>query len=84
MLRKVIQSLEQCSNALDELTREHSRVTILSFHDDDYILVEPDDIFSTLLSLDTKLQPLGIIRNHDKCKLYDHSGMYDDLEGRSS
>jgi len=68
------------ADALDELRQENNRVMILSFHDDDYILGEPNDIFQTVLSLDEKMQPLVLSRNNAKCKIYDQSGLHDDLE----
>ena len=68
------------ADALEELRQQHDRVVILSFHDDDYFLGEPDDIFQAVLSLDLKMQPLGIVRNHTKCKIYDPNGFHAHLE----
>jgi len=68
------------SDELEELRQENDRVIILSFHDDDYFLGEPNDVFPAVLSLDNKMQPLGIMRNQAKCKVYDPNGVHEQLQ----
>ena len=41
---------------------------------------EPEDIFQAVLSLDLEMQPLGILRNQTKCKIYDPNGYHAHLE----
>ena len=70
------------ANALRTIRSNHSNVYLLSFHDDDYFIGLPDDVFSAVYNFDTCMEPIGLSRNRDKCQLYDPSGFHDDLIDR--
>ena len=68
------------ADALSTVRSNHPSIFLLSFHDDDYFIGPPNDIFQAIHSFDTVMQPLGLSRNELKCQLYDPSGVHDDLE----
>ena len=70
------------ANALRTVRSNHNNIYLLSFHDDDYFIGLPDDIFPAVDNFDICMEPLGLSRNRDKCQLYDPSGIHDDLEDR--
>ena len=70
------------ANALRTIRSNHNNVYLLSFHDDDYFIGLPDDVFSAVHNFDICMEPLGLSRNRDKCQLYDPFGFHDDLADR--
>jgi hypothetical protein len=70
------------ADALKSVKMNHPDIYLLSFHDDDYFIGLPDDIFSAVDSFDHFMEPLGLTRNRAKCELYDPSGIYEDLVDR--
>jgi len=68
------------AHALSTVRLNHPSIFLLSFHDDDYFIGPPNDIFQAIHSLDTAMQPLGLSHNVLKCQLFDPSGVHD-LQG---
>jgi len=66
-------------NALKVVRREHGRIQMISYHDDDYFLGLPEDVFEALATYDINMDTIGINRNRLKSQLYDPSGMYGDI-----
>ena len=48
-----------------------SNIYLLSFHDDDYFIRLPEDIFQAVDNFDICMEPLALSRNRYKCQLYD-------------
>jgi len=70
------------ANALASVRSNHPNIFLLSFHDDDYFVGLPDDIFPAIETFDDLMLPLGLSRNRTKCQLYDPSGRHEDLYDR--
>jgi hypothetical protein len=57
--------------AIDLLRHQHPNVFIISYHDDDYLLGLPGDVFAAIETFDGVMEPIGITRNKTKSKVYD-------------
>jgi Reverse transcriptase (RNA-dependent DNA polymerase) len=60
---------------LEEVRNLHPDIFIVHFHDDDYFLGLPGNIFAAIQTFDHGMDNLGIVRNRIKSQLYDPIGL---------
>ena len=65
--------------ALELLRVQHPNVFIISYHDDDYFIGLPADVFAAIDTFDGVMEPIGITRNKIKSKIYDPVSRIEDV-----